>query len=177
MLAKKKLSDSKPHRVVCENIRSAYNVGNIIRTADALWWGVILSWYSAPIDHKKVKKTALGAEESVPIKHFHNNQDAVTWCKGNNLTLISAEKTLTSIPLDDFIQKNWSLPTTVSNSSIFSVVSPQVALILGNELFGVEQSTLDQSDYIVHIPMQGIKESLNVGQAWAILMRALWKNE
>jgi len=45
------------------------------------------------------------------------------------------------------------------------VVSPQVALILGNELFGVEQSTLDQSDYIVHIPMQGIKESLNVGQA------------
>ena len=65
-------------RVVVENLRSAYNVGNIIRTADALWRWVVFVWYTARPDHKQVKKTALGAEETVPhlicdtIEEFFN---------------------------------------------------------------------------------------------------------
>ena len=72
--------------VVLENIRSAYNVGNIIRTADALAWKVWICGYTPdPRDHKKVTKTSLGAEESVDLKQFDYTQDVIDYAKENNL--------------------------------------------------------------------------------------------
>jgi len=145
--------------IICENLRSAYNVGNIIRTADALWRGVILSGYSAPVDHKKVKKTALGAEETVPIQHFKKNQEAIDRAKENWYTLISAEISEKSSPLSE--RKN---------------TEQKICVIVGNELLGVEESSMEQSDQILHITMKGKKASVNVGQAAAIFMWELWGN-
>lgn len=64
--------------IILENIRSAYNVGNVIRTADALGWEVWLTGYSpSPLDNPKVRKTSLGAEENVHLKQFNYSEDAI----------------------------------------------------------------------------------------------------
>ncbi len=143
-------------RIVCENIRSAYNVWNIVRTADGLGRWVIISWYSAPLDHPKVQKTALWAQEEIQHKHFLDPQDTLDRLKEAWCTIIAAEKSEESIPLDQI--KN---------------IEGDCAVIVGNEIVGVMQETLDQVDHIVHIPMLGCKESLNVWQASAIFMRAI----
>lgn len=68
--------------VILENIRSAYNVGNIIRTADALGWQVRLTGYSpSPVYNKKVVKTSLGAEETVGLRQFGFTKEAIDEAK------------------------------------------------------------------------------------------------
>lgn len=143
-------------RIVCENLRSAYNVWNIIRTADGLGRWVILVGYTAPKEHKKVVKTALWAEETVELLHFDTLGWFYDWIKDNQIQLLSAEKTDKSIWLDML----WEI-----------IIKGDMVVVMGNEVTWVEQSTLDLSDYIVHIPMVGEKESFNVGQAAAIMMR------
>lgn len=143
--------------VILENIRSAYNVGNIIRTADALWWQVRLTWYSpSPEDTQKVVKTSLGAEKSVGLKQFGHTPEAIEFAKEQWLLVIAAEITKDSISLDTLKKTDHS----------------GIAIIFGNEVDGVLDSTLKLVNHIVHIPMYGIKESLNVGQSSAIFMRA-----
>lgn len=149
-------------RIVCENLRSAYNVGNIIRTADWLGWWVVLVGYTAPKEHKKVSKTALGAEDAVELLHFKSLEEFYEWIKNNQILMISAESTETSISLAAF----W-----IQNSEFR--MQNALAIVMGNEVTWVEQSTLEKSDYIVHIPMVWEKESFNVGQAAAIFMREI----
>ena len=68
--------------IILENIRSAYNVGNVIRTADALGREVRITGYTpSPLDHPKVKKTSLGAEDSVALKQFDYTSDAIAYAK------------------------------------------------------------------------------------------------
>ena len=148
-------------RVVCENLRSAYNVGNIIRTADGLGRGVILVGYTAPKEHKKVTKTALGAEETVSLLQFETLDAFYVRIRDNDAVLLSAEKTAESISLND--QQFLDYISSRGSKSV-------LALVMGNEVTGVESSTLEKSDYVVHIPMLGSKESFNVGQAAAIIM-------
>ena len=143
--------------VILENIRSAYNVGNIIRTADALWRQVRLSWYTpSPLENIKVVKTSLGAENSVWLKQFDSTADAIEQARKENYMVIAAEITKSSTPLDSMKKPDRS-----------------IAVVFGNEVDGVLDSTLKIVDEVVHIPMKGIKESLNVGQTSAIFMRAL----
>lgn len=149
--------------VLIENVRSAFNVGNIIRTADALGYSVILSGYTpTPTGDLKVKKSSLGAEESVSIVSFRNPKEAITYAKEQKLFLIAAEKTSNSIPLDT--------PLDFKLSTF-----DWLCIIVGNEKTGVLPETLGTCDKIIHIPMKGQKESLNVGQAAAIMMRELAK--
>lgn len=144
--------------VILENIRSAYNVGNIIRTADALGWQVRLTGYTpSPVDNKKVVKTSLGAEESVGIRQFDNTADAIDEAKKNNCTVIAAEITPDAMDLAAFSQQKKS----------------DVAVVFGNEVDGVLSTTLHIVDHVIYVPMRGIKESINVGQTSAIFMRAL----
>lgn len=143
--------------LILENIRSAYNVGNIIRTADALGWQVRLTWYTpSPQDTSKVSKTSLGAEDHVGLKQFGYTSEAIAYAKQHNLTVIAAEIAPWALSLQDMA------PTAHA----------WVAIVFGNEVEGVLTSTLEQVNQIVYIPMQGIKESLNVGQTSAIFMRA-----
>ena len=156
--------------VILENIRSAYNVGNIIRTADALWWQVRLTWYSpSPEDTQKVVKTSLGAENTVGLKQFGYTLEAIEFAKQQKLLVVAAEITKDSISLDS-LQKISHLPTGQAGPGLSDVTG--VAVIFWNEVDGVLESTLKLVDHVVHIPMQGIKESLNVGQTSAIFMRA-----
>ena len=148
-------------RIVVENLRSAYNVGNIIRTADALWWGVIFVGYTARPDHKEVKKTSLWAELTISTMDFEHLSDALSFMQTHGL-IIAAEITENSIPLTDIHDK-------IKNFTL----GAELYVIVGNEVTGVETETLEKADIISHIPMLGIKESLNVGQAAALFMREL----
>lgn len=142
--------------VILENIRSAYNVGNIIRTADALWWQVRLTGYTpSPVDIPKVKKTSLGAENNVGLKQFNTTLEAIEYAKSQHLFVIAAEVTNGSMALEKFERKG------------------NVAVIFGNEVEGVLPQTLRKVDEVVHIEMKWVKESLNVGQTTAIFMREL----
>ena len=146
--------------VILENIRSAYNVGNIIRTADSLWWEVWIVWYTpSPVDNPKVVKTSLWAENTVWLKQFDFTIDAINEAREMWLEIIAAELTENSVSLGEYVCKseNW------------------IAVIFGNEVDGVTPKTLKEVDWVVEIPMQWIKESMNVGQSTAIFMRELRK--
>ena len=146
--------------VILENIRSAYNVWNIIRTADSLWWEVRIVWYTpSPIDNLKVCKTSLWAENTVWLKQFDFAIDAINEAREMWLEIIAAELTENSIPLWEYVSnsENW------------------IAVIFWNEVDGVMGKTLKEVDAVVEIPMQWIKESMNVGQSTAIFMRELRK--
>ena len=164
-------------RIVLENLRSAYNVGNIVRTADALWRWVVRVGYTARADHKQVRKTSLWAEEHIPkmefesISSFLSSLGEPLTCEAGRCpqdrgsikkfsTLIVAELTSKSISLTDYGDKDYQW---------------EVFLVVWNEVTGVEQETLDAADAIIHIPMLGLKESLNVWQAAAIMMWELAK--
>jgi tRNA G18 (ribose-2'-O)-methylase SpoU len=149
--------------IILENIRSCYNVWNIIRTADALWWDIILSWYTpSPFEETKILKTSLWSEKSINIKQFYNTADTIKFLRKNNYLIIVAEITNEAIPLNKFIKKN----ITDKN---------KIAIIFWNETDWVLKETMEKSDKIVYIPMKGIKESLNVWQSTAIFMREFWK--
>jgi len=146
--------------VILENIRSAYNVGNIIRTADSLWWEVWIVWYTpSPVDNPKVVKTSLWAENTVWLKQFDFTIDAINEAREMWLEIIAAELTENSVSLGEYVCKseNW------------------IVVIFGNEVDGVMPKTLKEVDWVVEIPMQWIKESMNVGQSTAIFMRELRK--
>ncbi len=146
--------------VVLENIRSAYNVWNIIRTADAFGFDVILSWYTpSPFENLAVCKTSLWAEKSVFIQSFWNPKEALNYVKNKYHWVIAAELTLHSQPIQNLFKKDFN----------------QIAIVFGNEVKGVLPETLEFVNQIYHIPMVGQKESLNVGQAAAIFMWEIWK--
>ena len=148
--------------IALENIRSAYNVWNIIRTADWLWFDVVLLWYSpSPKDNEKVLKTSLGAENNVNLKHFYNVKSWINYLKKVSDTLIWAELTDKAIPINQLKNKIWE-----KNYSI----------IMWNEVEGISLETIEQLDIVSYIPMKWIKNSLNVCEAAAIFMGYLSLN-
>lgn len=145
--------------IILENIRSAYNVGNIIRTADALWREVWMTGYTpAPEDNNRVGKSALWAQDHVPLQSFVTTEQAVVAAKGLWCHVIAAEVTTAAKNLDGYYTGGTS-----------------IAIVFWNEVVGVDSTTLDIVDAVVFIPMQWHKESLNVGQTAAIFMWELWK--
>ena len=146
--------------VMLENIRSAYNVWNIIRTADSLGRDVWMSGYTPwPDEQPKVKKTSLGAEENVWLKRFDDALQAISYARENNFDVLAWEITPDAIDLAKY-EKSWK----------------NIMLILGNEVDGVQKKTLETVDAVVYIPMHWVKESMNVGQCSAIFMRELRNN-
>jgi len=138
-----------PFYVVCPDIRSLYNVGAIFRTADALGVNkLLLCGYTACPPRKEIYKVALGAERAVPWEHHKQAWRVVDRLKGQGVQVVALEKTPHSVNLFDF--------------------EPQypLALVIGNEVDGVPQSLLKRADATVHLPMRGIKESLNVAVAF-----------
>jgi len=146
--------------IALENIRSAYNVGNIIRTADALGYDVILLGYSpSPWENEKVLKTSLWAEKSVNIKQFYNPTKWLEYIKQNYHLTIAAEITPKAIPI----------------SSLDKHLKDNFCIIMGNEVNWVSLETLEKVDIVSYIPMKWIKHSLNVCEAATIFMRELGK--
>jgi 23S rRNA (guanosine2251-2'-O)-methyltransferase len=148
-------SDKLPVMVVLENIRSAYNVGSVFRTADAfLLQGIYITGYTCTPPHKEIKKTALGAEESVSWKHFANATLAITDLKQQGYTIYAVEQAENSISLQH-------LPYTTGE---------KIALVFGNEVTGVEQTTIEQCAGCVEIPQLGMKHSLNIATAAGVVL-------
>lgn len=111
-----------------------------------------------PDDSKRVGKSALGAELHVSLQSFVTTDQAVSVAKDLWCVVVAAEITDNALSLDTYRSDG-----------------DNIAVIFWNEVVGVNQSTLDSVDDVVYIPMQGHKESLNVGQTSAIFMWELWK--
>ena len=149
-----KQSYKMPVIVILENIRSAYNIGSVFRTADAfLLEGIYICGYSAYPPHKEIKKTALGAEESVHWKHFKTTKEAVEEVKGKGYKVYAVEQAENSLKLHEFDLSN-----------------EKIAFIFGNEVTGVEQSTIELSDGCIEIPQLGMKHSLNIAVAAGVVL-------
>jgi len=147
-------SEKIPVIAVLENIRSAYNVGSVFRTADAfLLEAIYLCGYTAYPPHKEIKKTALGAEETVQWKHFRQVNDALADLRQLGYRIYAAEQTVSSLQLH---QPGFGR-------------DEKIAIIFGNEVTGVEQTTIDQCDGTIEIPQWGMKHSLNVSVAAGIV--------
>lgn len=146
--------------VVLENIRSAYNVGNIVRTCDALGWDIAIVGYTPhPLFHPKVEKSALWAQHNIHISSYPDSQSAYDFFDQQWCTQVAGEcGYLQCISLQD---------------PLVSALPSELVLWLGNEVEGVSPPILKQMKHIIAIPMHGIKASLNVWQAAAILMREL----
>ncbi|WP_121354893.1 RNA methyltransferase [Flavisolibacter nicotianae] len=147
-------SEKLPVIAVLENIRSAYNVGSVFRTADAfLLEGIYICGYTAYPPHKEIKKTALGAEESVSWKYFKKIEEAIEDLRSMGYTIYAVEQAIDS----------WKLGS-------FSVEDDKIAVIFGNEVTGVEQSTIQLCDGVIEIPQLGMKHSLNVATAAGVVL-------
>jgi 23S rRNA (guanosine2251-2'-O)-methyltransferase len=143
-----------PVIVILENIRSAYNVGSVFRTADAfLLEAVYCVGYTAHPPNPKLDKTALGSTESVAWQFFKTSAEAIAHVKSLGYTIIAAEQIDT--------------PTFIHN---YVFGKQQVAIIFGNEVTGVEQSTIDLCDTCIEIPQLGIKHSINIANAASIIL-------
>jgi len=138
--------------IYLDNIRSAYNVGSIIRTTEALRIGNIYFSDKTPfIDNKKVIKTSMGSSEIVP-------------CYKNSI--------------NDLPRPFIALETAYNAISLFDFIFPEnFTLILGNEEYGISENILKKVDYIVEIPMLGCKNSINVACAFAIIASFIKKQK
>ncbi len=154
-VAEFKQSEKLPVIAVLENIRSAYNVGSVFRTADAfLLEAVYITGYTCVPPHKEIKKTALGAEETVSWKHFANATLAIDDLKQQGYAVYAVEQAENSIALQN-------LPYNPGE---------KIALVFGNEVTGVEQSTIRQCKGCVEIPQLGMKHSLNIATAAGVVL-------
>lgn len=137
--------------VICDNLRSLHNVGSIFRTSDALGVSKIyLCGITGTPQQKGVLKVSLGAEKSVSWEHHRAAWRLVEKLKKQGINIVSLELTKGS-----------------ENVKLFKPKFP-LALVVGNEITGVSPAILKRSDAVVHIPMKGIKESLNVSVAFGI---------
>lgn len=154
-------SEKLPVIAVLENIRSAYNVGSVFRTADAfLLESIYICGYTAFPPHKEIRKTALGAEETVSWKYFKKIEEAIAMLKESGYKVYAVEQAAES----------WKLGS-------FSVDEDKVAVIFGNEVTGVEQSTIALCDGVIEIPQLGMKHSLNVATAAGVVLWELIRDK
>ena len=148
-----KVSPKIPVIVLLENVRSAYNVGSVFRTADAfLIEAIYLTGYTAKPPHKEIKKTALGAEETVSWKHFTNAALAIGELKHDGYKVFAIEQVVNSISLEK------------------TNIRDKIALVFGNEVCGIEQSTIALCDGCIEIPQLGMKHSLNIATAVGVVL-------
>ena len=137
--------------VVADNIRSAFNAGGLFRTAD--FFGVerlILCGYTPGPDNPQVKKTALGADETIPWEHAGDIRDVIDRLHAEGHVVYALE--------------------TADGAADISTVTPTFpcALLLGNERFGLDPDVVAAADAVLEIPSHGMKNSLNVVSAFAV---------
>ncbi len=140
-----------PIYVLLDNIRSLYNVGAIFRTADAARIKkLIICGITGPPPRKEIDKTALGAVETVPWEYYPNAVDALVDLKKQGVTILALEHTNKS-------QAHWT----------FDYKFP-CCLLIGHEVWGIQDELLEHVDHAIEIPMYGAKHSLNASVAFGI---------
>lgn len=141
--------------VVLDNVRSAHNVGSAFRTADSFKIDKVwLCGICAVPPSAEIHKSALGAEDSVEWEYVKETMDAIRRLKEEGYTIISAEQTVGSVMLDEFIPEK----------------GRRYAVVFGNEVAGVSQDVVDASDFSLEIPQFGTKHSLNVSVSVGVIL-------
>lgn len=149
-----------PIIVVLDNIRSLNNIGSVFRTADAfLIEAIYLCGITAQPPHRDIQKTALGATETVTWKYFESTIEALNDLTKQHYKIASIEQTENSTMLDKF---------KVTETEKW-------ALVFGNEVNGVEQDVINQSDVVIEIPQYGTKHSLNIAVSTGIVVWEIQK--
>ena len=150
-----KNSSKTPVIVILDNIRSAHNVGSVFRTCDAfLIDKIILCGITAIPPNKEIRKTALGSSESVDWRYYKNTEEVIVRLKKEDYQIISVEQANKSIKLESFKPEN----------------EKKYAIIFGNEIKGISQKIIDNSDSVIEIPQFGTKHSLNVSVSAGIVI-------
>lgn len=157
--------EKTPMIVVLDNIRSMNNIGSFFRTADAFRIEQLhLCGITACPPHREITKTALGSTESVSWQYFETTLDSIKWLQENNYQIYAVEQVDTPIFLQNFVWDG----------------AKKIALILGNEVFGVSDEVLPLCDGAIEIPQIGTKHSLNVSVSAGMVMwhiHAQWLNQ
>lgn len=144
-----------PLIIILDSIRSLNNIGSFFRTADAFnVEKIYLCGITATPPHRDIQKTALGATESVDWEFRESIQDLVQELKSQNVKVCSIEQAEKTTFLQD----------------IHELQGDKFALVFGNEVDGVDQEVINQSDYIIEIPQFGTKHSLNVSVCAGVVM-------
>ena len=143
--------------VLTDNIRSAWNVGSILRSADGFGFDhAYLCGISPTPEIEPVRKTSLGAEEYVTWSHHNNAVVLVNGLKKEGWRILALEE-------DQRAKKITAYKPTAQNT----------VLIIGSEVTGVDPELLKLSDHILMIPMRGEKRSFNAANAFAIAAYAM----
>ena len=144
-----------PLVVILDNVRSLHNVGSVFRTSDAYCVEkVILCGITATPPNAEIHKSALGAEFSVDWAYYKETTEAVNELKQAGYTVLAIEQAHDSINMDTFKAEKGN----------------KYAVILGNEVKGVQQSVIDLSDGCLELPQFGTKHSLNVSVTAGIVI-------
>lgn len=146
------------YHLILDHVRSAYNVGNIIRTSECLGAKEIQFVGYTPLpSNEMVMKTSMGTYDRIPWNHFHHLEESIHHSKKQGRKIYALETCPNAKPLNE-----------IRFQDPFSI-------ILGNERFGVESKILEEVDQIIKIPMMGAKNSLNVANCFSIFAYELYR--
>ena len=154
-----KTSKKTPIVVVLDNVRSALNVGSSFRTSDAFRIEKIyLCGITATPPNKEIRKSALGATESVEWEKVEDTDSVIKKLKSDGCHIYAIEQTENSIMLNDF-----------------STAEKPIAVVFGHEVNGIQQSVIDLCNECIEIPQIGTKHSLNISVSVGIVIWDLYK--
>ncbi len=155
-----KSSQKIPLIIILDNVRSVHNVGSVFRTADAfLIQKIYLCGITAQPPHKDIRKTALGATETVEWQYVEDTVELIEKLKEENVQILSIEQAEDAILLNEYSPKK----------------NETYAVVFGNEVKGVQQAVVSQSDAVIEIPQFGSKHSLNISVSTGVVVWDLAK--
>ncbi len=152
-MSSERTSEPEGIYVVLDSLRSAFNVGSILRTSDAAGVRTVyLCGVTAHPPNRKLEKTALGAADHVQWKYLKTTEDALAELRELGVPLIGIETVADSTPYGEFTFPN------------------PVAVVFGHEIYGISEPAIALLDKVVRIPMQGYKTTINVATAAGIVL-------
>lgn len=160
-------ADKLPLVVVLDNVRSQHNVGAVFRTADAMRLKrVVLCGICCCPPNQELHKTALGAEDSVDWSYYQDTIEAVKDLQQQGYQVYAVEQAHDSVTLEHAANQLATLHGPLSDG-------PKIGVVLGHEVFGVQQEVVDLCDGCIEIPQYGTKHSMNVSVTAGIVMYRL----
>jgi len=147
--------EKTPLIIVLDNIRSLNNIGSVFRTSDAfLIEKIYLCGITATPPHKDIHKTALGSTETVSWEYVENTLELVEKLKKKHIQIVSIEQAENATMLNEFKPQQ----------------NTKYALVFGNEVKGVAQNVVSNSDVVLEIPQFGTKHSLNISVSCGVVV-------
>ncbi|MEB3344063.1 RNA methyltransferase [Aquimarina gracilis] len=154
-IAEFKAAQKTPLIIILDNIRSLNNIGSVFRTADAfLIQKIYLCGITATPPHKDIQKTALGATDTVEWEHQKDTSQLIETLKAQNIKILSIEQAENAVMLNNFTPEP----------------NQRYAIVFGNEVKGVQQEVVSESDTVIEIPQYGSKHSLNISVSAGVVL-------